>query len=311
MAQAAQGIWQVDWLNANSQRKYPLHEEAGLTDISGSLKIPNDFLVDLIWPVHADSTINPALFHVIGIGIFGTGVTLAIGYSGVVIGSVSIDSATFTRNQTFIIQGTGDFFDTVGKVVVGSLENISKSAGSFTFDLANGRLETTVIKPDIRGVNAFFLKNGSDLVGPIQGDVILQAGSNFLLNLFPGLPGEPDRVVLNAIDGAGLNQDCECDENATLPCIKTINSIEPDSNGDFTLLGDDCLALEAISGGIQLTDDCAKPCCGCEELSVVESTLNFMVDQVQSLENLASKLEAAIMVTQTNLLSSKTGTTLP
>lgn len=310
MAQATQGIWNQDWLNQNSQRKYPLSEEAGLKDTTSSFTIPNDFLVDLIWPVHADVSIDPSLFHVVGIGIYGSGVTLAIGYDGVVVGSVSIDAASFTRNQSFIVQGTGDFYDTVGKVVIGSLENVLRSAGFFSFDVANGRFEPTTIKPDIRGINSIYLQNGSDLIGPLQGDVIFQAGTNFLLNLFPGLTGEPDRIVFNAIDGAGLNQDCECDENAELPCVQTINGIAPDGVGDFTLLGDDCLSLEAIANGIQLTDECAKPCCGCEELAVVESTLSFVVDQVHSLSNLASRLEAALQVTQTNLLSSKTGTTL-
>jgi len=308
MATGAQGVWNVDWLNANSQRNYPLHEDATRLDTSASFQLPNDFLVDMIFPVQLDPSIDPTLFHVLSIGIFGAGVTISIGYNGVLVGSAAIDASTFTRNQMFFIQGTGQFFDTVGKIVVGTLDTVLQSAGSFTFDVAGGRLEQTVIKPDIRGVNAIYLSNNGELSAAIQGDVILEAGTNFLLNIFPGLPGEPDRIVFNAIDGAGLSQGCECDENATLPCITTIDGISPDGSGNFTLLGDSCLSLDGIANGLQLKDDCAQPCCGCAELKVLTDTLNFMVQQVNSLQNLATRIESTLLVTQTNLLSSKTGT---
>lgn len=301
-----QQLWDIDWLNANSQRHYPLSEEAGGKDTSGSFTIPFELLVDFIWPVHADPTIDPSKFYIIGIGVFGTGVTVAIGYNGVVAGSVAIDAATHSRNQSYFVNGVGDaFFDTVGKVTIGVLDTVLQSPGSYAFDLANGRIETTCIKPDIRGVSALFAKNGDELSEALQGDVILQAGRNFSLSFVTGIGGEPDRVVLSAIDGAGLNQPCECAENAVLPCIKTINGIEPDGAGDFTLLEDECLKLDAIANGLQLTDQCSKPCCGCAELAVVEETLNFVMTQANSLANLASRLEAAVATMETNLLSSK------
>ena len=71
MSGAAQGITSLDWLAENSQRRYPLHEDAGLRDSSNSFSIPNDFIVDLVLMVHADSAIDVTLFHVISIGVFG------------------------------------------------------------------------------------------------------------------------------------------------------------------------------------------------------------------------------------------------
>jgi len=298
-------LWDIDWLNANSQRHYPLSEEAGSRDTSGSFTIPFEFVVDFIWPVHADASIDPAKFHIIGIGVFGTGVTVAIGYNGVTVGSVAIDAAVHVRNQSYFVNGTGTFFDTVGKIVIGSLETVLKSPGSYTFDLANGRIETTCVKPDLRGVSALFVKNGDELSEALQGDVVLQAGRNFSLSFVTGIVGEPDRVVFNAIDGAGLNTPCACSEGSELPCIKTINGIEPDGSGNFILLEDECLKLNDIANGLQLTDECSKPCCGCAELAVVEETLNFVMTQANSLANLASRLEAAVAAMETNLLSSK------
>jgi hypothetical protein len=306
---AAGPILHIDWLNENSQRRYPLSEEAGLLDTTGSFRIPHEFLVDLIFPVHADPSIDPSKFHVIGIGIFGSGVTVSLGYDGSVIGSVSIDAVTFARNNSYFIHGSGDFADTVGKIVVGSLEEVLKSAGSFQFSLSNGRLESTVIKPDIRGVSALYVKNGEDVSDAIQDDIVLQAGRNFLINYVTGPGAEPNRIVLSAIDGAGLNDDCDCNENADLPCVKTINGVAPDGSGDFTLLGDDCLELQAIANGIELLEKCAKPCCGCDELEIVNTALNQVSSQVFSLEELASRLETSMNALETQLLSSKSGTT--
>ena len=303
MGNAAQGLWNVEWLNQNAQRRYPLHDDVTAKDVTGTFTLPNDFLVDLIWPVHADPSIDPTLFHVLSVGVFGTGVTLSLGYNGSPIGSATIDAATFSTNQTFLIHGTGVFFDTVGKVVLGSLETILNHAGLFIFDTVGARLSPTVVKPDIRGVSALYVQNGDELSAAIQDDVIIQAGTRMLINLVQ-VPGEPTaRLVFNAIDGLNLNESCACNTNSTAPCIKTINGISPDDGGNFTLNEDECLKLDSIANGLQLHDDCAKPCCGCDELKVIQQTLEFVVQQVTSLENLAYRLETAVQTTQVNLLN--------
>lgn len=304
-------LWNINWLNANSQRKYPIFEEAGLKDETGTFEIPNDLIVDLIWPVHFDTTVDQTLFHIKAIGIFGSGVTIALGYNGETVGSVSIDAASFVTNQAYLIQGTGQFYDTIGKIVIGSLTTILNSAGSFQFDVANGRLEPTVVKPDIRGVNAIYIRNGDETSAAIQGDVILQAGRNFLINFVAGPVGEPDRIVLSAIEGAGLSEDCECGEAASRPCIKTIDGVGPDVDGDFSLVEDDCIQLDAIANGLKIRDVCSKPCCGCAELQVVLDTTAVIQDQIVSLRTLSTRIEAKLNAMETNLMSSKTGTTSP
>jgi hypothetical protein len=300
---AIQSVWNVDWLNANAQRNYPLFEDADRKDTSDSLQLPNDLIVDLVLPVHPDPSVDPTLFHVQAVSVFGDGVTVTFGYDGTVFASVTVplDAA---KNTQYLFQGTGDFHDSVGKVVIGSLETILTTAGSFEFSVTSGRLESTVIRPDLRGVSSIRIQNGDEIGDPIQGDVILQAGRNMTLQFVSGLTGEPDRVQFNAIDGEGFNADCDCSEAADLPCIKTINGIEPDDAGDFTLLGDDCLQLSGIANGIQIVDDCAKPCCGCEELEVVITEKERMLDQIYQLERLATNLEAQMRNLEINLAGS-------
>lgn len=303
-------IWNIEFLNENSQRKYPLHEDSSLRDSSNSITLPNDFLVDMVLPVHYDPTVDPLKFHILTVSVFGGGVTVTLGYDGTAIGSATIDASSFTRNSTYYIQCTGLFWDSTAKIVIGSLTSIMELAGSYTFALANARLSPSVVKPDIRGVTAIILKNGDDVSAPIQNDVVLQAGNNMLITFISGAGtlADPSRIIFNAIDGQGLNTGCDCNEAATLPCIKTIDGIGPDANGKFNLVESDCLKLQAIANGLQLADTCATPCCGCQELDVVTQTLDRVQTQVNSLENLASRLEGAIQameytITQTRLFT--------
>ena len=302
-------LWNIEWLNENANRRYPVSEAATLQDVSGTFTIPNDFIVDMIWPIHSDPSIDPTLFHIASIGIFGQGVTVSIGYNGTIIANMSVNASSFERNTTYALQGIGNFFDTVGSIIIGNLDNIMKSAGSYVFDVNGARLVPAVIRPDVRGVSALYILNGEDQSGPIQGDVVFQAGTNFNLAYVAGPLGEPDRIVLNAISGSGLNETCSCKEGAALPCINTINQIPPDENGNFTLLGDDCLALHGIAAGIQLTDSCSKPCCDCTELNITLQAAQYLASEVFKMETMISELTASMAVLQTNLLASKTGTT--
>lgn len=301
MSSTGGGVWQVDWLNANSQRKYPLHDSSTGRDGTESVRLPDDLIVDAFLSVNQDPAIDPALFHIINVSVFADGITVSVGYDGTAIGSVSIDLGTFTPYSTFYFQGSGDFFDTIGKLTIGQIEQTAQLAGSFTFNVAGGGLSPTVVKPDIRGVNAIFLQNGVEISDPIQGDIVLEAGRNALL-ILDNTPADYSRIIFNFIDGAGTVEDCDCRDGAVKPAIKTINGIAPDSDGNFVLEDDPCLKLEEIPNGLKMAEKCATPCCGCEELAVVKDRLEFMLQQINSLDALATRLDTQIGFLQINCI---------
>ena len=301
MASPVGGIWMVDWLNANSQRRYPLHDDATGVDTTNSFTLPNSLIVDCILPVHPDPSVDPSLFHVQSVSVYSTGVVIGLGYDGAAIGSVSIDRATFTKNQTAFMQCSGLFFDTFAKLVIGSLDEILNYAGSYEFDVAGGRLSPTVIKPDIRGVNALYLRNGEELSDPIQDDIVLEAGRNAQL-ILDNTPSDHSRIVFNFIESEGTVVDCDCQEGAALTPLMTINGIAPGPDGNFVLEDNECQGLEPVANGLKLVDKCAKPCCGCSELNVVTERLGFMSEQIQTMESLATRLESQIAFLQINCL---------
>ena len=298
-------ISNIEWLNANSQRAYPLTLDASKKDITGSFTLPDDLLVDFIMSVHMAPTIYPGHFHVSGLNIFNRGITILFGYDGVDIASINIPFATHTLNTAYYFQGTGDFYDAYGHAIIGSVENTQAGAvGAFTFDLAGGQLQPGVIRPDIRGITSLTLTNGDDTSDPIYGDVVFVAGTN--MRLTPITTVEGTQIRFDAINGEGLTADCECDNITDAPPIRTINGIPPDpTTGNFVLTGSECIDIQAATNGLELEDKCSEPCCGCKELELLTTQLQGMATQLTTLENFAARLMGNFEQFNLNVLASR------
>jgi hypothetical protein len=296
-------IVNTGWLNQNALRAYPLSEEATRRDSSDSYTLPDDFLVDFVLPVNSALEYEPGNFYVSQITIFGTSITVEFAYwtgsAKSVIGSISIQVSTFTHNRAYLLNGDDDFEGVVGKVVVGNIDTVLLQVGSFAFNLAGGRLEPSVIVPDIRGVTGFRVLDGDDIGELFQGDIAFEAGDNFRITRsnFSGVTV----LTLNAIDGEGTIAECVCvgDEADEGP-IRTVNGVPPDSQGNINLIGDDCLVPEpqADENSIKITDVCSKPCCGCPELDTLVDDQKRVRDEIQTLVNFAARLEGSIATMQ-------------
>ena len=307
-------VWNVPWLNQNAQRNYPISEEANRYDVTGTFQIPLDLIVDLVWPVQAASSIQANRFFIQNVTLFGDGITITLAYRDSLdvdqsIGSVSISKTTHTRNQSYFISGTGDFFDSVGKITIGDLDNVENLGGSFTFDLDGGRIEPTAIRPNLRGVSSLVLVNGDDRTDPLTGDLEFINGQNTRLSVsISPTTGNP-QIRIDAIEGLDLNEDCDCTNTTEeAPCIRTINGIPPDPNTlDFKLVGDNCLKFEAGQNALEVKDECSQSCCGCEELEKILQDLETMNLQINTMSGLYDKMNAQVDAAMINLVASKTG----
>jgi hypothetical protein len=313
-------LWNVPWLNQNAQRNYPLSEEASGYDVTGTFQIPLDLIVDFIWPVQASADTQTDRFFIHSIALFGAGVAISVGYmqlpsldngnqdTPTIVGSVSVARDTHQRNQSYYIHGVGDFYDSVGKITIGDLDNLDNLGGSYTFDLAGARLEPTVIRPNLRGVSAIVLVNGNDRSAPITGDIEFTTGQNIELQAgtspISGLP----QIKISARNGLALNEECECTNTAAKgEPIRSINGISADPlTGDFKLIGDDCLKLEPSQGGLKIVDECSKSCCGCDELAAILTDLEEMNLQINTMDGLYNQLSSQIQNAMGALIASKT-----
>jgi hypothetical protein len=307
------GNWNLQWLNHNSQRSYPFTDDATKQDVSGSITLPDSFLVALYMPVHAGLDVEPQRFYIQQVGIFPTGLTLSIGYndeSGAqpVVGTVNIPTTNHTENTSYAVAGVNDFDDTVGKVVIGNLDEVNNlPPGSYTFDSTGGALETDCIRPEIRGIVSVTLVNSANSRSArLYGDLEFIAGNNMRITSSQ-VAGQNPQIRWDAIEGEGLNETCVCEEEPIGPCIRTINGIPPLPDGNFRLLGDDCISVTAITNGVQLADQCSEPCCGCEELDALVRQIDRFADGAVTLTNFVSDLQSEVTEMSGVVLGSRLG----
>lgn len=293
------GNWNLQWLNHNAQRAYPLTDWATKQDVSQSIKLPNSFIVALYFPVHAALNVEPHKFYLQSLGVYQSGFNIAIGYADgsrrpPLVASVNIAVSTHTENRSYALSGSGDFDDSVGKIVIGKLdEALTLPPGQYDFDYEDGALETDAIRPMIRGISSLTVVRGTERSEKLYGDIELVAGNN--MRIVASVVGSSyAEITFSAIAGEGLNESCVCEEGQVGVPIRTINGIAPLADGNFRLTGDDCIAVQPIANGLQLSDLCSQPCCGCEELQALVSQIDRFADGVVTLQNFANTLGSEV-----------------
>jgi hypothetical protein len=298
------GNWNLQWLNHNSQRSYPLTERASKVDTTNTIRIPDSFIVALYLPVHITLNIQLDQFYVKTLLISPIGYAIGIGYSSddgeTAVANVSITRATHRPNMAYAMAGVNDFSDTIGQVVIGNLDEIDQlPAGLYSFAFNAGEIEADAIRPMLRGVSALRVVNGSENSPLLYGDIELVAGTNmridYAINTNTGNP----KVTFNAIANTDLNAVCTCDITEKGECIRCINGL-CSGDGEYNIGGGDCINVSTSANSIQLDDICATPCCGCAELDALKTQIDRFSDGVTTMQNFVTRLSSE--VTQMNLV---------
>lgn len=295
----ALGNWNIQWLNQNSQRSYPLTDASSGQDTTGTIQIPDSFMLSLQFSVHAGNNVQPEKFFIHTLSIFPIGYSIVLGYddgtaSPPVVGNVNISRINHYENRAYAISGTGNFADSTGTVIIGNLAEVDTlPTGTYSFAPAAATIETDAIRPMIRGISSITVVNGTDRSDPIYGDVEITAGTNMRIvaNIVEGQ--SPD-IVFNAISGEGLNETCGCDETSDGPPIRFINGIPPLPDGNFRIVGNNCMDVQPVSNGLRFSDLCSEPCCGCVELEALTSQIDKFADGVVTLQGFANALNVEV-----------------
>jgi hypothetical protein len=304
--------WNQEWLNQNSQRAYPLAEDATRRDLSNSFTLPDDFLLELYIPVHAGLDVQPDRFFIRSVSVFATGYNVAIGYdSGTgdppIVATAVVARSTHQEYTSYVLPGAGDFDDILGNVTIGSLTEIDRQpAGRYFFDFAGGKLDPDCIRPMIRGVSSITVVNGNERSPRLYRDFEFISGNNMQISVVS--IGDVNQIRWDAIEGVGLTENCACEENTGLP-IRTINHIPPAPDGNFTLIGNPCIQLDNIANGIKLIDRCSQPCCGCSELEKLTRELDQFGNQGTTLQSFLDRLQREVYSMRDNLLGSRLNST--
>lgn len=301
------GNWNLQWLNHNSQRSYPLTERATKSDTTDTVRIPDSFIVALYLPIHAGMAVLPENFFVKSILIAPTGYNVAIAYNNdddnPVVAAVNIAKSAHVVNRSYAIGGVDDFADTIGQIVIGRLDEIDSLApGLYEFSPEAGEIEPDAIRPMIRGISSIQVDNNSQLSQKVYGDILLVAGNNMRIDV---ALGTTPTITFNAISGENLNEDCVCDLPPDTPCIQCING--QCGGGDFPLTSGECVEIQPTPNGLKLVDVCASPCCGCEELNALNLQLDRFGDGVTTLQNFVTRLGSEVTQMSLVVLGSRLG----
>ena len=284
------------WLNANLMRNYPLSQSATLDSYNSGMTIPDDLFVDMKLHVPFIETLSPVGFHISSITVYPQGMTFAIGYShnGLTIPVVAVsDPVTFTGFSEYstvrvrgVTTGGYEFSQCFGMAVIGRVSSIQGLFGTSDFNVTAGRLEACVISFGAARISGLRVASSSGITQVLSGQITLESGSNHVINSLQVL-GQGFKLQLNAVDGSGLSEECDCSGIELAPCIRTINNVPADALGNINLVGGDCVQVQPSDTGISISDSCAKPCCGCNELQVI-------VEDVEAMKTLQNQLTTQI-----------------
>lgn len=305
------GNWNLQWLNHNSQRSYPLTEKATKTDTTGTIRIPDSFILALYFPVHVGMAVTPDRFFIRTLLISPIGYNVTIGYDDgageiVSVAAVNIAKSVHVPNRSYAIAGFDSFDDSVGQIVIGKLDEIEGlPPGLYEFTSAGGAIESDAIRPMIRGVTSLRVANGAELSDRLYGDITLVAGTNMRLGVNLGGEDGPE-IVFNAISGLNLNENCVCQDPKEPECIRCINGV-CSNDGQYTFSQGDCIEITPTVNGLIFTDTCAKPCCGCEELDALTTQVDRFSDGVQTLQNFVTRLSSEVTQMSLVVLGSRLG----
>jgi hypothetical protein len=303
--------WNIEWLNLNAQRAYPLSEQASGADISGSIQLPSSFIVGLQLSVRASLGLDPQGFFIYSVILASTGYTVSIGYtdgtSTVTVATASIARATHSENDSYTLFGVDSFDECIGSITIGQVDDVDAlPPGQYFFNLGGGRLDPDAIRPQIRGISSITLVNGVERSNKIYGDIEIVAGTNIRLAV-DKQPNVPVRIIIHAIAGEGLNQNCACDGVVAKIPITTINGIPPDSSGNFRMSGENCVNIAPQANGLLLTNSCASPCCGCRELDALHVQLDLLGNNIATMQNFQTRLSGEVATMASVVLGSRLG----
>lgn len=295
----------VNWLNENAYRNYPLVDGASRVAASGAV-LPNGLLADLSLPVPL-GTLAPSDAFIRRVYGFSAGVVITIAD----VNDASTDLATATvfiadhaRNKSYPIVGIPGtvLAGVIGRVSIGLPEAVAQCAGGL-FDFAgapgNTRIVISAVRPLLRGVAGIEVQSADGTVlGALGGTITLKAGDNVTLEVDPVSKAVTvaSAVIVSQQDVADAGCGCDASLESDAGAIKTINGVQPDAAGNLTISGLLCVQINpSTSGtGVEISDSCTTPCCGCDQLGQLQSDLQQVENTRSQLSQVAEQLQARI-----------------
>lgn len=293
----------VEWLNQNALRNYPVHEDMTRSPVDPGgaiipIQMPNYLIVDFV------ASIPSALF---GVDIYLASLMKAGGFLTYVfnvgserIFSAVVDISAHARNQSYNMSGYSPYESSFGVLVVGDLSDLETDVadGIYTFTAETCRMEPCVARVDTAGVTSVRVREQGMDSDKLVGDITLAAGSNIRLEY-----DEANNVItINAISGDNMSDECDCDEYVfTNNIVRTVNGLPVQS---VSLIAGENMEISVSGNRLTFKDTGATPCCGCPELEAItvglknlELSIKNMQESSAQLNNYISQFVSSVILT--------------
>lgn len=290
----------IEWLNQNLLRAYPLREDADFTPLlpngakAAGLRLPTCLVADFSFTLafdDADGTV-PTLT---GVTHAADGFSLEISLGGAVLATKTAKISTHEVNQVYPLVGQGDNADCGGWLVLGDLERAAEELPEGVYRFAAGQLpfEVSTLRMAPRGVRGITAvgKYGLKTYAPLYGNVRIIAGQDMTVRN----DADNNAIWLQAESKTGYErtEPCDCGAESTRR-VKTVNGMPVE---EVEIIGaSNCVSVtdDLEKRLVKIADTCSTPCCGCAELNFVESAIATINKSLATLNGYAESLRSRI-----------------
>ncbi len=294
-------IWNLEWVNQNSIRAYPLSSTSTRKNTSGDFQLPDDILVGLSIFISGDigdyalDTINMSKFFLSHVGLSQKSCTFEISYDDVVIATATCD---ITQQSSALIPTTVNLVPLNSTLLTGhiTINNLialyNLPNGYWDFDVSGGQIDPDVIHIQPANIKSVSVETENGIVKLTGPNITIKAGNHIKLTVT-----KEDNQDIIEISDTDLS-DTEI-AKLTLGTVKTLNGIEPDDSGNISLVAGECLYIEndANSHALYLSETCADPCCGCEELNTIQDKTNEFTTVINTINALMLAISNKLLST--------------
>jgi len=298
-----------EWRNANAHRQFPLDDGAsGESASPAGFRVPQSLMVDLRLDVPHDA--DPGEFAVTRIVVAGASATVYVSYmesTPFVIGSFTLVPGIFGNEVQMDGAATDDqsWRGLSGVMASGFLDEALKFPGDWTFTPGSANINPACVRNGPAGVRALVVDDEA-----LYGSVVLRAGDNIdIARTWDAVNGR-HVLTFSAASPAGslvINNDQDLLDALVARFgepVRTINGIPPDEDGEFKILGADCVDVSPGAGSVTISNPCATPCCDQEEyLGALYEALNDLNARYARLLQFEEALTESV-----NMMQNKIGT---
>lgn len=309
-------IENVEWLNMNALRAYPIHEDSDTVPRvrSGAradgVSLPTCLIVDFAVTIAQDDMTQDIrvglteLTHANGTFAFGLSANWdgESGLQSAPLARLTVRIADHAADTTYRFTGVGAFEDCVGWLTVGDAAAAAAALpeGSYTFAPGQCDFEVSTVRIAPRGVRSLSVVDRfGNGYRRLHGTVRLVGGTDVTLRS----DAANNAIWIRAQSGTGYagTMPCGCashDEGEVeqLFTQDTIADINGMSVRRVQIVGEQCIDVtgDVASAKIAIANECGTPCCGCTELSYIDSVIATLNQSVADLKKYAIHLDARI-----------------